>query len=112
MVVVTQYQGRRISGLYIGAGNANRYFSRRATSVEIQIDHLRICCGLAQRFWEDAPEIQDARLCAWLESKQTRCSVNSGPWQLALTPAGRNIFRLDSLSSKNVDRLRSAAVAA
>ena len=108
MVVRTQYQGRRISGLYIGAGNAKKYFSRRAALIEIQLDHLLIRCGLEPRFWGSQPEIQDARICAWLESKQPRTSTTDGPPPLVLTPTGRSAYRLDYLARKAAGRLRSA----
>lgn len=48
MVVISQCTGRRVTGLYVGASNVRRYFSRRLTQIELQLDHLRIECGLAR----------------------------------------------------------------
>lgn len=46
MVVTSQCNGRRVTGLYVGAGNVRRYFSKRATQIELRLDHLLIECGL------------------------------------------------------------------
>jgi hypothetical protein len=93
MVVMTQYRGRRISGLYIGIRNAKRYFSPGIGFVEIQLDHLCIRCGLTPRFWKDCPEIEDSRLSAWIESLQS--SRGRNPQPVSLIPAGNNnTFRL------------------
>ena len=62
MVVKTQYDGFRVSGLYVGANNVRRYFSKRIPVVELQLDHLQIQCGLTPRFWDGQPEIHDPRL--------------------------------------------------
>ena len=42
MVVKTQYEGFRISGLYVGTRNVRRYFSKRLPVIELQLDHLQI----------------------------------------------------------------------
>ena len=69
MVVKAQYEGHRISGIWVGVNNVRRYFSKRTTVIELQLDHLQIQCGLTPHFWEGRPEINDPRLCDWLESK-------------------------------------------
>ena len=102
MVVMTQYQGRRISGLYVGLRNAKRYFSPRTAFVEIQLDHLSIRCGLAPRFWEDRPEIEDSRLAAWIESKQANPSRNRSPQPVSLIPNGNNAFRIRLLALNRI----------
>ena len=79
--------------IYVGAGNVRRYFSKRATQIELRLDHLLIECGLPPGFWRDKPEIQDPRLCLWLESKQ-RNGNGHAPVPLALTPSGDNSFVL------------------
>lgn len=93
MVVTSQFVGHRVTGLYVGAGNVRRYFSRRITQIELQLDHLRIECGLAPNFWNDQPEIHDPRLCLWLESKQ-RHHNGDGRVPMALIPSGKNSFIL------------------
>ena len=55
---------------------------KSVTEIELQLDHLRIRCGLAPDFWQDQPEIHDSRLCVPLESKQRNAKVN------ALVPLG------------------------
>jgi hypothetical protein len=97
MVVKAQYEGFRVSGLYVGANNVRRYFSKRNPVVELQLDHLQIQCGLTARFWNGQPEIHDPRLCDWLESKQFHEKPCSTPVHLALIPFGKNSFKVTSL---------------
>ncbi len=93
MVVTSQCTGQRVTGLYVGAHNVRRYFSKRVTQIEIRLDHLLIECGLAPRFWHDKPEIHDPRLCLWLESKQ-RSGKGNAPVPLAMIPSGTNSFTI------------------
>ncbi len=99
MVVTSQCNGRRVTGLYVGASNVRRYFSKRATQIELRLDHLLIECGLPPGFWRDKPEIHDPRLCLWLESKQHAGSGQS-PVPLAMTPSGNNSFVLGPASKE------------
>ena len=63
MVVKTQCKGREVTGLHVGAANARRYFPRNVSAIELQLDHLRIECGLPPEFWSSQPEIT-TRACA------------------------------------------------
>lgn len=94
MVVTSQCKGYRVTGLYVGASNVRRYFPRRVTEIELQIDHLRIECGLTSQFWQDHPEIHDPRLCAWLESKHRDPRGVRTPVPLSMIPSGDNSFIL------------------
>jgi hypothetical protein len=94
MVVKTQYDGFRVSGLYVGANNVKRYFSKRVHEVELQLDHLQIQCGLTARFWDGQPEIHDPRLCDWLESKHLHDRPCRTPIPLTLIPSGKNSFKV------------------
>lgn len=98
MVVKAQYDGCRISGLYVGVNNVRRYFSKRISAVEFQLDHLRIECWLAPRFWEGQPEIHDPRLCEWLDSKNLHQKPCHAAVPLAMIPSGKNSFKLASIS--------------
>jgi len=89
MLVKSQGNGHRITGLYVGVNNARRYFPRNVAAIDLHLDHLRIQCGLTPHFWKDQPEIHDRRLCAWMESKRLQ-----GNGFLAMTPAGENSFIL------------------
>jgi len=97
MVVKTQYDGFRVSGLYVGANNVKRYFSKRVQEVELQLDHLQIQCGLTAGFWNGQPEIHDPRLCDWLESKHLHDRPCRTPIPLALIPSGKNSFKVAPL---------------
>jgi hypothetical protein len=106
MVVKTQYNGFRISGLYVGVNNVRRYFSKRIPEVELQLDHLKIQCGLTAHFWDGQPEIHDPRLCEWLESKHFHDRPCRTPVPLVMIPAGKNSFKLASISPNGNGRMR------
>jgi hypothetical protein len=110
MVVKAQYDGCRISGLYVGVNNVRRYFSKRIAAVEFELDHLRIECWLAPRFWEGQPEIHDPRLCEWLDSKNLHQKPCHVAVPLAMIPSGKNSFKLASLTrhSSKSDKLAHA----
>src|SRR5580704_10692905 len=107
MFVTSQSNGNRVTGLYVGASNVRRYFRRHVESIELQIDHLRIACGLTAHFWQDQPEIHDPRLCAWLESKHRDRKERRGPVLMALIPSGKNSF---ILTSANMEAPKSDAL--
>jgi hypothetical protein len=99
MVVKTQSKGRGLTGLHVGATNVRRYFPKDMSVIELQLDHLRIQCGLEPGFWNDQPEIHDPRLCVWLESKNLIGPKDRTPVSLAMIPSGKNSFRLRPVST-------------
>jgi hypothetical protein len=94
MLVTSQCSGNRVTGLYVGAQNVQRYFPKNVLTIELQLDHLRIECGLPPLFWEGQPEIHDPRLCLWLESKHLQRKESRTPMPLDMTPAGEHSFTL------------------
>ncbi len=94
MVVKTHCKSRGVTGLHVGVTNVRRYFPKRIAVIELQLDHLRIQCGLSPDFWQGEPEIYDPRLCAWLESKHLHGRPDRNPVPLAMIPEGENSFRL------------------
>lgn len=94
MVVTSQCNGQRVIGLYVGAKNVRRYFRKGIATIELQLDHLRIACGLPPHFWKDEPAIHDPRLCLWLESKHRDASGHRTPISMAMIPSGDNSFIL------------------
>jgi len=106
MVVKSQCNGHRITGLYVGVNNVRRYFPRNIDAIDLQLDHLRIQCGLTPHFWKGQPEIHDPRLCDWLESKQLQGKGCRVPMPLAMTPSGENSFILGPANSNGHARAR------
>lgn len=94
MVVRTLNFGRAIAGLYVGPRNARRYFPRQTKRVELQMGHLHIHCDLQPDFWQGRPEICDARLSGWLESRIFHHRPGRMPVPLAMIPLGKSTFRL------------------
>lgn len=95
MVVRTQNNGHGIVGLHVGINNVRRYFPKNISSIELQLGHLQIQCGLNPDFWQDAPDIFDPRLCSWLESHHLCARPNRPSVPLAMIPEGENSFRLE-----------------
>jgi hypothetical protein len=100
MVVTSVFVGHRVTGLYVGARNVHRYFPKGVTEIELELDHLRIECGLSPDFWQNQPEIHDSRLCIWLESKQRNTRANSAV-PLAMIRSGKNSYVLDLVHERN-----------
>ncbi len=94
MVVRSQSDGHRITGLYVGVNNVRRYFPRNVETIDLELDHLRIQCGLKPHFWKGQPEIHDPRLCEWLESKQFQGRGCRTSMPLAMIPSGEHSFTL------------------
>jgi hypothetical protein len=113
MVVKTQSKGRGITGLHVGVNNVRRYFPKQISSIELQLDHLQIQCGLKPDFWQGEPEIFDPRLCAWLESRHMHTQLDRASVPLAMIPEGKNTFRLQPvrLHEQIHAKLHSPAVA-
>ena len=69
-------------------------FPAIVAAIELELDHLRIECGLPPDFWSGQPEIHDRRLCAWLQAKQFGSKSSRSPLPLDMIPSGENSFRL------------------
>lgn len=104
--------GSEVSGLRVGHSNVRRYFPRNVRQIELQLDHLRIECGLTPDFWRSAPEIHDPRLRLWLESKNhtERSCRTSIPF--TMIPSGEHSFKLELMARKNEHRTRYSASSA
>jgi hypothetical protein len=94
MVVKTRIKGREVIGLLVGAENVRRYFPNQVSVIELQLDDLQIQCGLGPEFWTGEPEIHDPRLCEWLDFKILNRVAGRATVLLAMTPSGKNRFRL------------------
>ena len=108
MVVKTKCKGNKVTGLFVGALNVRRYFPRHISAIELQLDHLRIECGLSPDFWSGLPEIHDCRLCLWLESKQFQKACRTSI-PMAMIPAGANSFKLEPPAFHRASRTKLAS---
>jgi hypothetical protein len=94
MLVKTQCKGRIYTGVSLGDSDVRRYFPQQTETIDLEIDHLLIRCGLQPGFWAGQPEISDPRLCAWLEAKNFGWKLGKDPVPLDMVPSGENVFRL------------------
>ena len=100
MLVKAQSKGRSVIGLNVGIDNVRRYFPKELVTIELELDHLRIECGLSPDFWRNAGKIRDRRLCAWLETKYfSKQPLRHTLIALDLVPLGKNSFRLQAVSA-------------
>jgi len=106
MLVRTQCRGREVTGLQVGAKNVRRYFPKHIDAIELQLDHLNIQCDLAPEFWHGQAEINDPRLCEWLDFKVSHMMPVRTPIPLAMVPSGKNSFRLQPASEHERSRFR------
>jgi hypothetical protein len=111
MMVKALRVGGEVSGLHVGLHNVRRYFPRDITQIELQLDHLRIECGLPPNFWRTQPEIHDPRLCLWLKSKNHAEKPCRKPIPFAMTPSGGNSFKLEPVKQNGGQRVRHAEIA-
>jgi hypothetical protein len=109
MVVTSQCNGNRVTGLYVGVNNVRRYFPKQVAEIELQLDHLRIECGLTPHFWNGQPEIRDPRLCLWLESKHSHRKGRREPMPLAMIPSGERSFTLGPVMHGEPSKARRTA---
>jgi hypothetical protein len=93
--------------------NVRRYFPKNISSIELQLGHFQIQCGLRPDFWQGAPDIFDPRLCSWLESHHLRAKPDRPDIPLAMIPEGKNFFRLELVCRNKPARakLRRASAA-
>ena len=98
MVVRTQNNGSHVTGLNVGANNVQRYFPKDILTIELQLGHLRIQCGLERDFWQNQPEIHDPRLCTWLEFKYPYGKPDRPPALLTMMLSENNSFRVEPMS--------------
>jgi hypothetical protein len=83
-----------ILALRIGSAAIEQFFAPGATSVEFELDHLRIVCPLEPSFWLGQGEIRDDRLSSWLQSKRTAGKLAAHDGSVAIIPCGLLTFRL------------------
>jgi hypothetical protein len=110
MMVKALRIGNEACILHVGVSNVRRYFPRDVTKIELQLDHLRIECGLPPDFWRTEPEIHDPRLRLWLLSKNherpCRASI-----PFTMVPSGGNSFKLEPVNGNGGHRTGHSAVA-
>ena len=112
MRVTIQHRGCCVTGLNVGATNVRRYFTRQMSTIELQLDHLQIECGLMPEFWQGDGEIHDPRLVAWLELKNSQGLPGHGPVLLSMIPAGRNCYRLCAIHANEREKTHHTPAAA
>lgn len=94
MLVSTQQNGYEVTGLRVGAANVRRYFPKTVSRVKLRLGDLEIDCKLSPEFWNGKPEIDDPRLCDWLQFRRLRVRADRNPMPLEMEHAGEDAFTL------------------
>lgn len=108
MLVQAQSRGYGNATLYLGENNVRRYFSDGIRDIELQLGELCIDCELPAEFWHGQPEINDHRLCEWLQCQVFHRQQNREPLSLNLIPLGRNSYRLQAAKIQPVSATHRA----
>jgi len=98
MIVTMQSEGHSITGIRIGTSDARRLFPRGLNSVDLELDHLRIRCGVRSDSRLHHAEISDPRLSAWLEEKLHWRKLPGAPVSVELVKSGDS-YRLQLIPS-------------
>jgi hypothetical protein len=93
MIFEADCKGNVVTGLRLGRESEGALFGTRPGVIELELDHLRIACGLPAGFWNGEGLIRDRRLCNWLELKRQR-EGGAGALAVMLTPASDNAFHV------------------
>ena len=98
MIVKMQSNGHSITGIHMGVSDAQRFFPPGITSVDLELDHLRIRCKLRSDKIHDRAEISDPRLTAWLNEKYYWQKLPRTPVSVELSRSGKS-YRLQVIPS-------------
>lgn len=98
MVVRTRQNGYEVTGLRVGAANVRRYFPKTVSQVKLRLGDLEIDCKLSPEFWQGKPEIDDRRLCEWLQFRQSHERADRKPIHLAMEHAGDDSYTLRGIT--------------
>ena len=97
MVVRTQQNGREVVGLKVGAANVRRHFPKTVSAIKLRLGDLEIECKLSPEFWNGKPEIDDPRLCEWLQYRRSQESTGVQASTLAMRHEGGDAYTLQEI---------------
>ncbi len=81
-------------GIRIGRENAEKYFPKIWTDVEVEINGVCHCFALSPKFWTKCPEIRGKAIREWLKAKGLLSWEKGNPPKFELKHIGGNKFRL------------------
>jgi hypothetical protein len=93
-MTATGWKGTQTYGVRVGSANAVKYFDKRWTSVELEIDGQRHVFPLNETFWTTSPEFRGGPIKTWLLRKGLAPWPPYQPPKLVLDSIGRRRFRL------------------
>ena len=80
-------------GVRVGRANALKFFSRKWTTVDVEIGGTFHTIPLSPGFWEKCPELRSKVFGQWFKRKGLAPWPMRKPPRLELTPLGGNHFR-------------------
>jgi hypothetical protein len=105
---VNTWKGGESFGLRVGRKNAQKYFRKEWTDVDVKIGGIFYTFNLSATFWTTCPEIHGRRIPRWLEERGLHRWEKGAPYVLDLVPIGNKRFELlDSGEAKRTKRVSS-----
>jgi hypothetical protein len=109
MEATTWKGGGESFGIRVGHENAEKYFKKEWTDVEVKIGNKFQRFNLAMTFWTKCPEIRGVEIKKWLEKKNMHRWNRNMPYVLDLEPLGYKRFELidpgDERRTKKIDTI-------
>jgi hypothetical protein len=81
-------------GIHVGKENAQKWFSKEWTSIEVDVDNRFYSFSLSPTFWTTCPEFRGGPIPHWLEMQGLLSWPKRNPPQFELIPLEENKFRL------------------
>jgi len=92
-MIVSAWQGGTY-GIRVGRENAQKWFSKEWTSIDVEIDGRMYTFALSPTFWTTCPEFRGGPIPHWLEKHGQLSWPKRNPPQFELISLGNNKFRL------------------
>lgn len=86
-------------GIRVGKLNAERYFKRNWTNIEVEINGRFYLFNLSSTFWTTCPEFRGGPIPNWLRSQGLIPWPKGNPPKFELIPLKDNKFRLSKKSN-------------
>jgi hypothetical protein len=97
MIVKAWSNGSGTYGLRVGLANRNKWFKKRWTAIDVDLDGKSHRFNLTAGFWNKCPEIRDSGHTAikdWLCRHRNLNWPRGSPPTMELTPLSEGKFRL------------------
>jgi len=93
-MIASTWQGGGTYGIRVGNKNAQRYFRKNWSSIEVIIDGKTNVFNLSNTFWTTCPEFRGKEIGVWLRKHGLDRWPKGKPHKVELIPLRANKFKL------------------